>query len=201
MTTERSFRGLFWALALTGLLLDQASKYAVFHLLYNGSRAGELEVLPGAFQLVAHYTDTGTPQVNKGALFGLRFSQLLARLGVIEDAEGDQRKRWDNAGFAVISLVAAGAIIWWSTRPATARDPSLSAALGLILAGTVGNFYDRVVFDGVRDFLYFYLINWPVFNIADCCLVCGAFLLLAQAFWTQSAPVSEPRAEVGVPSK
>jgi len=60
-------------------------------------------------------------------------------------------------------------------------------ALGLILAGTLGNLYDRVVFGGVRDFLFFYYINWPVFNVADCCLVCGAFLLLIQAFWVHPA--------------
>jgi len=63
--------------------------------------------------------------------------------------------------------------------------------LGLILAGTLGNLYDRVVFNGVRDFLYFHLIEWPVFNIADCCLVCGAFLLLAQAFLGRSTRPGE----------
>jgi signal peptidase II len=76
----------------------------------------------------------------------------------------------------------------------------------LILAGTLGNLYDRLVFDGVRDFLHFYLIDWPVFNIADCCLVCGAFLLLAQAFLgrhakeTQSAAQAE-KAQAMAPTK
>jgi signal peptidase II len=50
------------------------------------------------------------------------------------------------------------------------------------LAGTLGNLYDRLVFGGVRDFLHFYWFQWPVFNVADCCLVCGAGLLLIQAF-------------------
>ena len=54
-------------------------------------------------------------------------------------------------------------------------------AAAFSLAGTVGNFYDRIVFHGVRDFLYFYKIDWPVFNVADCCLVVGASLLLVQA--------------------
>ena len=57
------------------------------------------------------------------------------------------------------------------------------AALGLILAGTVGNLYDRLVFNGVRDFLHFYYVEWPVFNFADCCLVVGAGLLLVQAMF------------------
>jgi Signal peptidase (SPase) II len=31
----------------------------------------------------------------------------------------------------------------------------------------------RIVFNGVRDFLYFHLIEWPVFNVADCCFQAG----------------------------
>jgi lipoprotein signal peptidase len=68
----------------------------------------------------------------------------------------------------------------------------LCAALGLILAGTLGNLYDRLVFNGVRDFLHWdYFYDWPVFNVADCCLVCGAGLLLLQAFGKQ-APRNSP---------
>ena len=48
----------------------------------------------------------------------------------------------------------------------------------------LGNLFDRIVFHGVRDFLYFYWFEWPVFNIADCLLVCGAAVLLLQAFFT-----------------
>jgi lipoprotein signal peptidase len=95
---------------------------------------------------------------------------------------GNGHKEIANALFATISIVAALAILYWGTRRVTGRDGILSIALGLILAGTLGNLYDRVVFGGVRDFLYFYWIEWPVFNVADCCLVCGAFLLLVQAF-------------------
>ena len=69
-----------------------------------------------------------------------------------------------------------------------ARDLWVCMALGLILAGTLGNLYDRVVFNGVRDFLHWnYLFDWPVFNVADSCLVCGAGLLLLQAFGRQAA--------------
>jgi lipoprotein signal peptidase len=60
--------------------------------------------------------------------------------------------------------------------------------LGLILAGTLGNLYDRILFNGVRDFFHWdYLYNWPVFNVADCCLVVGAGLLLVQAFAKEGA--------------
>jgi lipoprotein signal peptidase len=213
--THRSYRGLFWALALAGLLLDQGTKYGVFWWLYDGSSVGECSLIPGAFQLTAHYTDTGGPHVNKGALFGLGqeretaahrfFSWLGGQLngvagwvGLHPQLDGTMTS---NGFFALISLLAAAAIVAWSTRPAAARDRLLCAALGLILAGTVGNLYDRVIFAGVRDFLDFYLIKWPIFNVADCCLVGGALLLLAQAFFTQPVGVPQSQAEVGLTSK
>lgn len=44
-------------------------------------------------------------------------------------------------------------------------------ALLLLMAGTVGNMYDRLVYDGVRDFLV--LPDWFIFNFADVRLTCG----------------------------
>jgi lipoprotein signal peptidase len=179
--SERSFRTLLWSLALIGLSLDQASKYTVFAWLYGADRH-TFEVFSsahsGGFQLEAMYVEDSqgrvVPHVNHGALFGfLREQKTLA-----------------NAGFALISLVAAVAIIIWSKQRTIAHDPWLCAALGLILAGTLGNLYDRLVFNGVRDFLHWnYLFDWPVFNIADCCLVVGAGLLLIQAFLVPARPV------------
>jgi lipoprotein signal peptidase len=196
---DRSYRGVLWTLAFVGFSLDQLSKYGVFRWLYNSGQGDQYEVLPGVFRLLAQFTPVREPgghwlaplrtwggdllpKVNHGALFGL----------------GGEYVGLANAVFATVSIVAALAIAYWSTRPATARDGWLCAALGLILAGTLGNLYDRIVFGGVRDFLYFYWIEWPVFNIADCCLVCGAFLLLAQAFWSQPAPVDAPASEVAL---
>ena len=117
------------------------------------------------------------PRVNHGALFGL----------------GGSWKGGANGLFAVVSVAAAVAILVWGTRPGPARERWLSGALGLILGGTVGNLYDRLVFGGVRDFLYFYYVEWPVFNFADCCLVVGAALLLMQAvFVAPPQPAPQP---------
>jgi lipoprotein signal peptidase len=192
---ESSYRWLFWSLALLGFAGDQASKYIVFQRLYEiatpygpGSK-GEVDIIPGAFKLLAQFTfdrDAGDdifsplrtwsgdvlPQVNRGALFGLGGTN-----------GGDA-----NTLFAIVSVLAAVAIIWWSLRKNTGRERFLCLALGLILGGTLGNLYDRVVFGGVRDFLYWFkFVDWPVFNFADCCLVCGAGLLLLQAFFTVPA--------------
>lgn len=50
--------------------------------------------------------------------------------------------------------------------------------LVLILSGAVGNFIDRLRFQYVIDFLYFKLIDFPVFNIADCYVTIGFFIMI-----------------------
>src|SRR5262249_47056565 len=155
---QRSYGNLIWILALVGVTLDLVSKYWVFGALYNDGAGGKTQIIPGAFQLLAEYTDERDrgdswlsplrtlsgdmkPRVNNGALFGLG--------GEEGDGQGG------NTAFAVISIIAAAAIIFWGTRAATVRDLALCMALGLILGGTLGNLYDRLIFSGVRDFLDF----------------------------------------------
>ena len=46
----------------------------------------------------------------------------------------------------------------------------------MLVSGAIGNFIDRVRFGYVRDFIYFKLINFPVFNVADCYVVIGCIL-------------------------
>jgi lipoprotein signal peptidase len=58
----------------------------------------------------------------------------------------------------------------------------LTIACGLILAGAAGNLYDRILYRGVRDFIDFYVINWPIFNLADAYITVGAFLIIICMF-------------------
>jgi lipoprotein signal peptidase len=196
---KKSYRVVLWALALLGVAADQASKYGVFawleHADHNSFWVFRTDADLG-FRLQTQYqTDADrqyvhdrngrlVPHVNQGALFGLFREQQEAA----------------NAGFAIISVAAAAAIVYWSLRKGAARDLWVCAALGLILAGTVGNLYDRVVFQGVRDFLHWHYpdwFDWPVFNVADSCLVVGAGLLLLKAFGRQ--PVAAKAPDKGAP--
>ncbi|HLY12470.1 MAG TPA: signal peptidase II, partial [Planctomycetota bacterium] len=73
----------------------------------------------------------------------------------------------------------------------TVRKPKwiLSIALGMIMAGTLGNMYDRVFTQKqeVRDFIKFYYRPsrgepkvWPLFNLADSFICVGVFLLTVE---------------------
>lgn len=50
--------------------------------------------------------------------------------------------------------------------------------LFLMLSGAVGNFIDRAWRGYVVDFIYFSLIDFPIFNLADVYVVCGSILLI-----------------------
>lgn len=47
----------------------------------------------------------------------------------------------------------------------------------LILAGGVGNLIDRAVFGYVTDMIRTLFMDFPVFNVADCCVTVGVPLL------------------------
>ena len=80
--------------------------------------------------------------------------------------------------FALVFLlasfgVACGLIVYVFTH----RDPvPADIVLGLVLGGTVGNLFDRVMFGTVTDFVAVHF--WPVFNVADSAVSTGVVLLL-----------------------
>lgn len=45
------------------------------------------------------------------------------------------------------------------------------------MGGTFSNLLDRIMFGGVRDFIYLKSINYAIFNVADMAVVCGVILL------------------------
>ena len=60
-------------------------------------------------------------------------------------------------------------------------EPAVYAAvfsMVLLTSGAVGNMIDRAVQGYVVDFLYFSLIDFPIFNVADCYVVTAAVLLV-----------------------
>jgi signal peptidase II len=80
--------------------------------------------------------------------------------------------------FALMAIVVIGGILYASGR---ARGLPIAVALGLLLGGAVGNLLDRLLRGDhplrgeVVDFIK--VGPWPVFNLADSCIVVGGILL------------------------
>ena len=53
----------------------------------------------------------------------------------------------------------------------------------LIISGGVGNIVDRVRLGYVVDMFNLEFIHYPVFNVADCCIVVGAVLAVVYYLW------------------
>ncbi len=84
-----------------------------------------------------------------------------------------------------IGIAIAVSLWWWRER----RNPGLlSWLLTLILAGAVGNIWDRVQLGYVVDFIDWHIVighhdyHWPAFNIADSCISVSVVLLLITSF-------------------
>ena len=58
------------------------------------------------------------------------------------------------------------------------RPLPLNLALSGLIGGAAGNLIDRVYFHFVRDFIYFRLIDFPVFNVADICVTVSAVIFI-----------------------
>lgn len=165
----------FALLAIGGAGADLWTKEVVFR--WRGI-PGESEPL----WLIENYVGIETA-VNLGALFGMG-----AGFGTF---------------FAVLSVVAAIAILVWLGRFRAIESWWSVIALGCIMGGIVGNLYDRLGFwyqigypsewrSGVRDWILFRYesFTWPNFNIADSLLVCGAIMLAIQSFLPPAADES-----------
>ncbi|BGI50936.1 MAG: signal peptidase II [Arsenophonus endosymbiont of Ceratovacuna japonica] len=60
----------------------------------------------------------------------------------------------------------------------------INIAYALIIGGTLGNLYDRLVYGAVIDFIDFYINtwHWPTFNIADIAICIGTILIILNDF-------------------
>lgn len=119
--------------------------------------------------------------------FGILLDQLTKRMAIglksrpiILIADVLQLRYVENRGAAfgifqgqripfIIIFAAVFIVFTWLLvkLPPEGKYNKLHIALSLILAGAVGNTIDRVIRGYVIDFIYFEIINFPVFNAAD----------------------------------
>jgi signal peptidase II len=139
----------FGLIAVCGLAADLWTKQLAFAKLGYGPGSQHVVLIPDVLQL--------RTTLNPGAVFGV--GPGLAPL------------------FILISLVAIGFVVYVFMN--TQRGQwVMQIALGLILAGAMGNLYDRAFNHGkVRDFILLHYWPW-IFNLADAMLCIGVPLLI-----------------------
>lgn len=76
------------------------------------------------------------------------------------------------------AIILCGVVFAYYKLPAEPKYRPLEIILIFITAGAIGNLIDRVTYGYVIDFLYFELIDFPIFNVADCYVSCSAFFLV-----------------------
>lgn len=162
---------LFFLVALSGAFFDLWTKHAVFDHFARRPWPSEVVVLDGFLNYGKTY--------NPGVVFGLA-QKFPAFWKVV----------------AVLAVPAILVIFFAVKKPKWI----LTLSLGMILAGTLGNMYDRLAFGAVRDFLKFYVVSggqqkvWPLFNLADAYICVGVFLLTVEMmfFEEKKKPAADP---------
>lgn len=96
---------------------------------------------------------------NRGAAFGIL-----------------QNSKYIFIASSVVVLITV--LYFYFKLPSNKKYLPIKLVLLLLFAGACGNnLIDRIQYSYVIDFMYFKLINFPIFNVADCYVVVGAILL------------------------
>ncbi len=154
-----------YAIAVTTVALDQASKLWILHGLKLEMR-GTI-ALPGPVDLTMVW--------NKGMSFGLLSGHA-------------DWARWLLTGFSAVVVVV---LAIWARK---AVRPLMAIGLGLIIGGAIGNnLIDRIVYGAVADFIDVRDLYFPwIFNIADAGISVGVAFLLLDSFLTDEDKLAHP---------
>lgn len=102
---------------------------------------------------------------NKGAAFGMLQNQKIFFIFI-----------------EVLILFVIGFVL--IRMPSHKKYNLMHVILVLVASGAIGNMIDRVVQDYVVDFIYFVLIDFPIFNVADIYVTCAtAVFVIAVLFY------------------
>ena len=167
MTEVKQKSGLIWlVLSLLLFAVDYITKAVV---VANMKLYESIEILP-----IFNFTYMH----NYGAAFSF-----------LSDAGG-----WQRWFFSSIAVVISVLLTYW-LKKLPAKNWVLCGAYSMVIGGAIGNLVDRLVHGYVVDFLHFYYQDWhyPAFNVADIAIVCGAGLLLFDAFTGEGADGSQEK--------
>lgn len=127
--------------------LDQFTKYLAIGHLKGGN---DIVLIDGVLEL--QYLE------NRGAAFGLLQNQKFFLLFV---------------GLIFLAIL----VLILIKLPEHKKYNKLYYLAGAMMAGAIGNMIDRIRFDFVVDFIYFSLIDFPIFNVADIYITLSVIIL------------------------
>lgn len=145
---------------LTSAILVSADQLIKLWVLENLASTGRIVVIPNLFNLT--YVE------NRGAAFGI-FQDKTVFLSIIS-----------GILLVIIAIMLIGGKF---------KSDFLLWTVAVGLAGGTGNLVDRCVRGFVVDYLDFSaLFGFPVFNLADCCVVIATALILIYIIKTDAKP-------------
>jgi signal peptidase II len=117
---------------------------------------------------------------------------LELRLARNDDVAFSALAGWELPHKAAILLAVSVAVLvvtvamWIRHRRRAERWDLGDAGFGLVVAGALGNLADRLAHGYVIDFIH--LAHWPIFNVADACIVGGLIALGLSRSKVRAAP-------------
>lgn len=137
-----------FVLMIVFIILDQYTKLLAVYYLKDQS----------AYPIISRVLEFNYLE-NRGAAFGML-----------------QNQKWF---FVFVAVIILGCIIYILFKaPTKKKYIPLHILLTFIAAGAIGNMIDRMRLDYVVDFIYFKLINFPIFNVADIYVTCSTIILI-----------------------
>ena len=103
--------------------------------------------------------------------------------------------------FLVATVLFLGVLIWFYIRKRKEMTTLTRVILALLFSGALGNLIDRAFLGYVRDMIYFRLINFPVFNVADSAITVAAALLVIETFFIKGRATTFDLMESCFPKK
>ncbi|MBQ4423264.1 MAG: signal peptidase II [Clostridia bacterium] len=174
---------LLFIIAIAVLAVDQFSKYWIMGahvagtLGYTGAW-NDLSALRAFLADPAVAVKNAIPQ--DGSFIVLSFTPNDAALWGIGNGNP-----WAVRLLLALTAVFVFLILFFSIRTRK-KLPALSKVIaGLLIGGSIGNLYDRIVFGYVRDMICTKFIDFPIFNVADSAICVAIALLIFEALFTK----------------
>lgn len=124
-------------------------------------------------------------QVSKALLYGKQLALIPGVIGVNSASELNTGMAWGLLGgktgsvilLSVFTFITLGILTYAYIRYRKIMPGAIAAAMAMIAGGAIGNLIDRIALGGVRDFIEFQFVSFPIFNVADIFVTCGGVLL------------------------